>query len=119
MKVSCQNCEWEGDTSALVEVNDLYERVQPGDTMPDGQCPECGMLCFEAEEAELLEFRVTWQQHPMCDHWPRVLFVEAANENDAKAVATDYIERKFGVRFTIHTVQKAPKVPPGRVIGEA
>jgi len=43
---SCQNCGWETeDPSQLHEIEDLLERVAPGEPMPHGQCPECGALC--------------------------------------------------------------------------
>ena len=48
----CQNCDWTGDEGQLGELIDVFERVQPGDTMPDGECPECGGVCFADETPE-------------------------------------------------------------------
>jgi hypothetical protein len=45
-KYQCENCgkffgnTWEFDQ----EVDDLLERVSPGEIMPYGQCPDCGAL---------------------------------------------------------------------------
>lgn len=49
----CQNCNslWWVDT--LSQIDDVFERVMPRETMPPGQCPDedCGALCqfVEAE----------------------------------------------------------------------
>lgn len=42
---ACQNCEWRGPDTDLREVKDLTQRVDPGEPMPSGECPECGALC--------------------------------------------------------------------------
>lgn len=41
---ACQNCDWEGKETELCEIVDLEQRVGPGETMPAGECPECGAL---------------------------------------------------------------------------
>lgn len=38
----------------LEPINDLLERVTPGDEMPDGQCPECGWLAYAVKKEEAL-----------------------------------------------------------------
>lgn len=48
----CQNCDWTGDEGQLGELIDVFERVHPGDTMPDGECPKCGAVCFGDETPE-------------------------------------------------------------------
>src|SRR5215475_4876883 len=41
----CNNCEWEGiPETGLSEVPDLLERIEPGEIVPSGECPECGAL---------------------------------------------------------------------------
>ena len=45
MKVECNNCKWRGQSDELAEIQDFYLRVEPGDEVPAGQCPECGALC--------------------------------------------------------------------------
>ena len=49
---TCQNCGEDWAEASLLEVSDVYERVQPGDVMPDGECPECGGVCFAKETPE-------------------------------------------------------------------
>lgn len=48
----CQNCGTDWAEASLLPINDVFERVQPGDTMPDGECPECGGVCFADETPE-------------------------------------------------------------------
>ena len=40
----CQNCCWHGTREETLEIHDLGQRVQPGEAMPVGECPECGAL---------------------------------------------------------------------------
>jgi hypothetical protein len=42
----CDNCggTWEEDD--LHPIKDYFERVEPGGTVPSGECPECGALCY-------------------------------------------------------------------------
>jgi predicted RNA-binding Zn-ribbon protein involved in translation (DUF1610 family) len=42
LKRYCDDCGWTGDT--LNEVSRVHERVDPGEKMPEGECPECGAL---------------------------------------------------------------------------
>lgn len=54
----CQNCDWTTeDTADLCQIGDIFQRVQPGDVMPDGECPECGGVCFEDEAKPTLQER--------------------------------------------------------------
>jgi len=41
----CQNCDWTGPDSDLREIQDIFQRVGPGEPMPSGECPKCGALC--------------------------------------------------------------------------
>ncbi len=50
MKCSCPNCDWSGDTSELDPVGiEVFQRIEPGDTFPNGECPECEALVSIAE----------------------------------------------------------------------
>jgi len=42
----CADClqEWKADE--LNEPKDILDRLLPGDIFPDGECPDCGALCF-------------------------------------------------------------------------
>lgn len=63
-KNECSSCLKLWDDSQLKKVVDLIERVQPGETMPSGECPECGFLChpvtveYEFVPARKMRFRV-------------------------------------------------------------
>jgi predicted nucleic acid-binding Zn-ribbon protein len=48
----CQNCGENWAEADLQMIDDVQDRVMAGDTMPDGQCPECGGVCFAAETPE-------------------------------------------------------------------
>jgi hypothetical protein len=47
---ACQDCNWRGPDTELREIKDLYQRVEPGEPMPSGACPECGALCQPTED---------------------------------------------------------------------
>ena len=36
---TCQACGWHGPVDEALELRDLWDRVQPGDVMPAGECP--------------------------------------------------------------------------------
>jgi hypothetical protein len=46
----CPNCTWRG--TELDGVDDLFDRVNPGELMPAGECPECGAL-VELPDADI------------------------------------------------------------------
>jgi Zn finger protein HypA/HybF involved in hydrogenase expression len=50
----CANCGKRFRQEDLAPIDDIFQRVSPGEIMPAGQCPNCGAL------ASLIEFeRVT------------------------------------------------------------
>lgn len=55
-KCRCGKCGWTGPESALrcgcMEIEDFWERVYPGEVVPDGECPECGGLAHAVDENE-------------------------------------------------------------------
>lgn len=57
-KAKCGNCNNVYDPSDLREIRHLWERVEPGDQFPAGQCPGCGALCFPVFSIEHLATRV-------------------------------------------------------------
>lgn len=62
------------------------------------------------------EYRVKWCQCPHVHHTPGVLFIEAATTDDAKTIARNHIERKFGIGwFSIQDVSETVPVPAGIV----
>lgn len=40
----CLLCDWEGKDTDLNAIEDLQERVAPGELYPAGECPDCGFL---------------------------------------------------------------------------
>jgi len=51
----CGNCGWTGPESALrcgfTEIEDFWSRVEPGEVVPVGECPECGGLAVPFDDA--------------------------------------------------------------------
>ena len=47
----CANCDWEGPANQIRPIQDLWERIEPGGTLPIGECPECHALAYLAEDA--------------------------------------------------------------------
>lgn len=43
----CQNCSNVYPQSHLAPIKDLGQRVEAGEPMPSGECPDCGALCQE------------------------------------------------------------------------
>lgn len=41
----CQNCDVIVRSADLPPIADLEQRVESGEPMPSGECPECGALC--------------------------------------------------------------------------
>ena len=39
---TCQDCGWQGPVEQTKELRNVWDRVQPGDVMPAGECPEEG-----------------------------------------------------------------------------
>ncbi|MGE3483502.1 MAG: hypothetical protein AB7L09_02100 [Nitrospira sp.] len=61
--VRCGDCGWIGVAEDLDEIEDLYERVDPGQVMPPGQCPAIGpdgfaCGCFADFTDVIVAFRV-------------------------------------------------------------
>lgn len=53
----CGNCGWTGSEEqlgcVLADVPHLAERLDPGQTVPSGECPKCGALAYPVEHKEL------------------------------------------------------------------
>ncbi len=54
--IECPDCSFRCSVDHLDVLDRAWERVQPGDTMPDGQCPECGAACYVEDEPEPVIF---------------------------------------------------------------
>ena len=53
MKVQCENCETVFDEDDILykleEITNLALRIEPGDVVPYGECPECDSLVYLLE----------------------------------------------------------------------
>jgi hypothetical protein len=56
-KVECQNCRWTGDEEGCDPVEDLAERVAPGEVCPVCECPECGAVCHYMDKPDVGQMR--------------------------------------------------------------
>jgi hypothetical protein len=66
---------------------------------------------------DLIEYRVTWTKLPRSNADGRVLFVKARSSEDARIIAEDHIERKFGItRYCVDSARPSEKVPEGKVV---
>jgi hypothetical protein len=48
----CDNCVWEGMASQTRPIRDLWQRLDPGGTVPIGECPKCHALAYLDEDNE-------------------------------------------------------------------
>lgn len=56
MKTQCANCQAYYHADELVyPIPDLHERVDPGEPVPEGECPVCGALCHAVEHEVWVE----------------------------------------------------------------
>ena len=49
----CQDCDWTGPAQLCAPLSNALQRIQPGDVMPAGECPECSaaaMLTTDDQE---------------------------------------------------------------------
>jgi predicted RNA-binding Zn-ribbon protein involved in translation (DUF1610 family) len=44
----CNNCDFASDQ--LDNIKDIFDRVDPGELMPAGECPECGALVHSDQD---------------------------------------------------------------------
>jgi hypothetical protein len=44
----CASCGGTWEERDLKPIQDYFERVEPGGTVPSGECPKCGALCYPA-----------------------------------------------------------------------
>ena len=57
---TCQDCGWHGPVEETKELRDVWDRVQPGDVMPAGECPVegcAGAAMLDQEHGDADDFR--------------------------------------------------------------
>lgn len=92
--VACADCDWRGRRSDSVPIDNLYERVEPGDPFPAGQCPQCGALVEQAD----------------CDHkpdWSTIEHARGYGENGGTVVFKIHCA-KCGAQGAIEMDRDAP-----------
>jgi hypothetical protein len=93
----CQNCDWEGPDEELKPVKDLFQRVDPGEPMPSGECPKCGCLCQPQEQDEEDdqpgEDDIFTEDHHHFYQY-RKLVVTVPEGEDWKPYLREYVERE-------------------------
>lgn len=57
IRCKCANCGKRWPESKLVAPADLYERLTPGCTVPAGECPDCGALCYQPDQICIVRHR--------------------------------------------------------------
>ncbi len=73
MMSECQNCRELWSSQELNSIDDLMDRVAPGEPMPSGECSGCGGLCqpllspADAAKIDEMEKRANGPQEPYCN----------------------------------------------------
>ena len=87
MKYVCQNCSKSWDSiDDLKEIEDLTLRVNPGEVMPAGECPDCCALCHAVK--------------PKYNHAFTVAFTVDSEESNPEKVGRDALLAGITKRLT-------------------
>jgi predicted RNA-binding Zn-ribbon protein involved in translation (DUF1610 family) len=92
--IHCDNCDWEGDLdgddyTVLGHVEDLEVRINPGEIVPAGECPDCGALLQ-------LGTRPEKSQHTTIDDALEILKRSIQCDDNEAHDALDLISVTFG-----------------------
>jgi hypothetical protein len=105
MNLRCDNCgrtyAAEGELACVFpDIPDLLARIEPGGTVPHGECPNCGRLVYDVPEAEYL---VNWSVNVGAGSFRQAaaLALEMQRDPDSTAVVFDVVHSASGVRQTI------------------
>ncbi len=63
---TCQSCGWNGPADRCGPLNNAWERVRPGDTMPAGKCPECNASAMLDEDRSEPRITIATMPAPEC-----------------------------------------------------
>ena len=65
----CENCAWRGPSWEADQYRDFWSRIDPGDTMPAGDCPECGCHVFIDDARARLQDAAPALRDALADLW--------------------------------------------------
>lgn len=115
--VECDNCSRRWDETTLKvrfpDIPGMMERIEPGGTVPAGECPECGALVYPVEQPVrvLVLIEGGLVQEVLADQ----AGVEVAVlDQDTEGADEDEIERLVGDRYDLRGTLQAhePTVAP-------
>ena len=66
---TCQYCGWNGPADQCGPLKNAWERVQPGDPMPAGECPKCSASALLDEPEPCLRIVAT-REPERATHFP-------------------------------------------------
>ena len=105
MKLRCDNCSRTyADESELArvfpDIPDLLARIEPGGTVPHGECPNCGCLVYEEPDCEYV---VKWSVNVGAGSFRQAaaLALEMQRDPDSTAVVFDVVHTASGARLTV------------------
>ena len=110
MKNQCGDCEKVWEDAELAEIHNLTQRMEPGDTYPSGECPDCGALCTPYEGPKLYYVQgKDWDdvEESYTDIGKVCELIEnfASNEIEAEnATVTDSDGTRYLIDVTVHLV---------------
>lgn len=90
MTYTCQNCDFKTDDEfALVpieEMDELTQRISPGEPVPAGECPKCGAVCHEEKPTPKLVITVSGGNiQGMCANVPLGIDIVVIDFDNMKA----------------------------------
>ena len=71
----CANCGLRTKADDLDPTHDIWSRIQPGEILPHGDCPECGAFCYPVNRPEIRLFKIE----------PGVIPPDPDDQNDDRA----------------------------------
>jgi hypothetical protein len=110
----CANCgRFYLEESEMESVKDIWERVQPGETMPAGECPNCHALCYPIKPP-LRMWTVLYSSDAgdqveivYCDHEPTIEDVIGKFEHLQQRKADGFLDTDD---FIIHEYSNPPTI---------
>ncbi len=89
----CADCGAICPADDLDAVQNLSQRLVPGDDVPDGQCPECGALSYRVKPKESLYVVIHEHEYGMTAYQVHATFEPTVGEL-VKALKIDFEEEK-------------------------